>query len=134
MAGTCTPAEDVRQERYPTKADADAGRLFRYIHIVVQPTRVSLTASATFKAEHSKWGHDEVTLLNIARCRLGEPMYQASSLGHWSGDIYDYAENFEEMKAAALRFVRDRQQIQANQLRNYAQQLEEQTILYEERR
>ncbi len=129
MSGTCTKEEG----RFPTKADVDAGRLFRYIHIVVQPTMVSLTASGAFKAEYLKWSSGEVTLLNISKRCLGQPMHQASSLGHWTGDIFDYAENFEEIKAKAMQFARERQRIQADQLRNYALQLEEQPIVFQER-
>ena len=125
------PEERVETERFATKADVDAGRLFRYIHIVVQPTMVSLTASGTFKGEHSRWSVGEVTLLSISKRQLGVPLFQSFSLGHWTGDIFDYAENFEEIKAKAFQFARDRQQIQANELRNYALQLEEQAIIYQ---
>lgn len=130
VAGTCTE-ERVETERFATKADVDAGRLFRYIHIVVQPTMVSLTASGTFKGEHSRWSVGEVTLLSISKRQLGVPLFQSFSLGHWTGDIFDYAENFEDIKAKAFQFARDRQQIQANELRNYALQLEEQAIIYQ---
>ena len=132
MGGTCTPADDVKAERRPTEADVASGRLFRYIQMDVSPSRVAIKSSGTFKAEYSKFRDGNVTLLNISNRVLGEPMHQASSLGYWSGYIYDYAENYEEMRRTALQFVLDRKQIQAEQLRNYALKLEELPIEYEE--
>ena len=124
MTGTCTA---VKQERYPTEADVMTGRLFRRIHIVVSTQRVMISSSGTFKAEHQRHG---VTLLNITKRLLGEPLFQSMGLGSWSGDIYDYAENYDEMRRTAIEFAQARRAIQVNELRNYAQKLEELPIEY----
>lgn len=132
MHGTCTPVDAAKTERRPTEADVSTGRLFRYIQMDVSPSRVTIKSSGTFKAEYSKFRDGSVTLLNVSNRVLGEPIHQASSLGYWSGYIYDYAENFDEMRQKAIDFVLARKQIQAEQLRNYALKLEELPIEYEE--
>ena len=117
-------------ERFPTETDVDSGRTFRYIHIQVNPSLVSLTASGEFRAERGRHG---VTLGNLVNQRLGEPMLHSFSLGHWTGRIYDHADRFDEMKSKALQFARERQRAQAEELRRYAQLLEEQPAVFQER-
>jgi hypothetical protein len=131
MAGTCTP-EQAAEERFPTVADVAAGRLFRYMYMDVSYQRVTVKISGPFKAKISEWDEKSVTLCNIAGRRLGEPTHQSSGLGSWSGYIFDYAENFDAMRRTAIDFVLARKKLQAEQLRNYAQMLEEHPIEYEE--
>ena len=132
MAGTCAPVDDVQNERFPTAADVAAGRLFRYMHMDVSYQRVLVKTSGPFKAGISEWDEKSVTLCGIAGRRLGEPTFQSIGLGSWTGYIFDYAENFDEMRQKAIDFVLARKQIQAEQLRNYALKLEELPIEYEE--
>jgi hypothetical protein len=47
------------------------------------------------------------------------------------GHIFDYAENYDEMRQTAIDFVRTRKHLQAEQMRNYALRLEEMPIGYE---
>jgi hypothetical protein len=124
MSGTCVA---VARERYPTEADVASGRLFRRIHIEVSTQRVEISSSGTFRAERQRHG---VTLLNITNRLLGEPMFQSMGLGSWSGNIYDYAENYDEMRRTAIEFAQARRVIQVNELRNYALKLEELPIEY----
>ena len=131
MAGTCTP-EQAAEERFPTAADVAAGRLFRYMHMDVSYQRVVIKTSGPFKAGISEWDDTSVTLCGMADRRLGEPTFQSAGLGSWSGYIFDYAENFDEMRQTAIDFVLARKKLQAEQLRNYAQMLEEHPIEYEE--
>ncbi len=127
MNGTC---KLVEQERYPTGADAIAGRLFRSIHIEVSTQRVLLTSSGAFTAEVSNHG---VTLNGLTHRQLGEPMFQSMGLGSWSGSIYDYIENYDEMRQTAIQFAQGRRAIQVQELRNYAQKLEDLPIEYEDK-